>query len=205
MQRARKNKTAEFAPSNLAYSVPRSSLHLFLMWLLHWVSAVLIVFLLVTSITSGLGLTSRPFGFRWPEIHLSVGILILFLALARLVRASWSKQPRFLRTPSSFRRTIQLLLMAFSLILPLSGLLIFQQPPMSKPVQLFTVVPYSTTFNLEHSLHISLIRFHKIASYALPGVLLIHIAFAIIKPKANVKPPLLRMLWPWRRQNADQA
>ena len=180
----------------LAYPISGNSLDLFLLWLFHWVSATLIVFVLVTSITSGLGITNRPFGFRWTETHVSVGILILLIAIARLLRG-FLAQPPLRRTRMSSRRTIQLLLLALSLVLPLSGLLIFQQPPLSKPVRLFTILPFFGIFKLEHALHMMLISFHKIASYAFLFILIIHIGFAIARPNPRANPPLRRMLWPW--------
>jgi cytochrome b561 len=196
MHQQRKKKTAGIVGSSPSYPLPRGPLDLFTLWLLHWVSALLIVFVLVTSVFSSIGLTNRVFGLRWTEIHLSAGLLILFFAIARLVRASLIKRARS-KTPISWQRKIQLLLWAFSVVLPLVGLLIFQQPPLSKPVQVFGAIPFKAVFKLDHSVHMTLISFHKMGSYLLMGVLLVHIAVAVVRPKGFSRPPLLAMLWPW--------
>jgi cytochrome b561 len=174
----------------------RSLPGLFAVWFFHWVTAILVVFILVTSLLSSVGLTSRVFGLRWTEIHLSAGLLILFVIIVRLGRATFVKAPLSIAT--FWRRGVKFALLLLSLMLPISGLLIFQQPPLSRPVLIFGAVRFPVVFELDHSVHVSMISFHEIGSYLLFTVLLIHIALAMIKPKGYSNVPLVMMLWPWK-------
>ena len=60
-----------------------------MVWLLHWVSAILVLYLLLTSLTSGLGLSQRVSLSNWMNWHLSAGIAVPVTTVIGL----WTSNP----------------------------------------------------------------------------------------------------------------
>jgi cytochrome b561 len=167
----------------------------FATWLVHWFTASLTLFVIFTSVPSTLGLVTRAFGTQWIQFHLSAGALVLIITVARLlIRRVRDRSKR--RTERLWSRKIQNYLLVLCLILPVTGLLIFQQHPLMKPVLLFGLVPFMLEFDLEHSLHALILHMHTAFTYVLLGLLLVHIGIGLM-PSAGAKSPLRRMFWPW--------
>lgn len=174
-----------------------------IVWGLHWVSAILIIFILATSLTSGLGLTRRFFGLDWLPVHLSSGLAILVLAITRVLRTvrSSRRSDSFDLNPGqcvrALERIIQYFLLASSIVVPTMGLLIFQVPPLGKAILVFGLFPWPAFFKLDHQLHLWVILLHLVASVAMVAFVLVHLWFAV-RPRPNHHTsPLRMMIWPW--------
>ena len=80
------HKDSDIRPKNVT-RIPGESLTFspsLIVWLVHWISAILVVFLLATSLVSGLGLTTRLFPSAWMDWHLSSGITLCVVTILRV-------------------------------------------------------------------------------------------------------------------------
>ena len=172
----------------------------FVTWILHWISALLVLFLLMTSLGSGLGFTKRLFPNIWMDWHLSVGIALLAVTAIRLKTSKlWSGFYR-VRTwyglGAGFTRS--LLLISVSAVL-VSGLTIFQKPPLGRAGYLFGLYPMPTLIRLGHSFHNIVIELHISLACLVAGLVIVH-ALQGSRPFSAIRQSrLASMLWPWRR------
>lgn len=168
-----------------------------IVWVLHWTSALLVLFLLITSLTSGLGITRRLFPGSWMDWHLSAGILLLIITIVRLKFSLPGKLLSPTRLPIVQR--IKWLLFLMVLVAGISGLTIFQKPPFGRAGMLFGSFPMPTLIRLDHSVHYVIIDLHIILSCIIAGLLIWHIraGFQRLSPIGHSR--LAIMLWPWRK------
>lgn len=166
-------------------------------WVLHWTSALLVLFLLTTSLTSGLGITRRLFPGSWMDWHLSVGILLLVVTVVRLKFSLSGKLLSPMRLPIAQR--IKWILLLLVLIVGMSGLTIFQKPPFGRSGVLFGSFPMPTLIRLDHSVHYVIIDLHIILSCVIAGLLIWHIKQGFQRLPSNDQSRLAIMLWPWRK------
>jgi len=174
-----------------------------IVWLLHWISTLLVLFLLTTSLTSGLGITRRLFPGSWMDWHLSIGILLLVITIVRLKFSLSGKLLYPMRLPIIQRIKWALLLMVF--VAGVSGLAIFQKPPLGRSGTLFGSFPMPTLIRLDHSVHYVIIDLHIALSCAIAGLLIWHIKAGLQRVPSNGQSRLATMLWPWRNSSKTQG
>ncbi len=174
-----------------------------IVWVLHWTSALMVLFLLTTSLTSGLGITRRLFPGLWMDWHLSVGILLLVVTVVRL-KFSLSRK---LLSPMrlSIAQRIKGILILMVLVVGISGLTIFQKPPFGRSGMLFGSFPMPTLIRLDHSVHYVIIDLHIILSCVIAGLLIWHIKAGLQRVPPNGQSRLATMLWPWRNSSKTNA
>jgi cytochrome b561 len=167
-------------------------------WLLHWVSALLVLFLLATSLASGLGITARFFPAAWMDWHLSAGVALLAVSIIRLKTSGPFKglaQLFAFNRPDAKTVKSALLLVVFTVAL--SGLAIFQKPPFGRSGILFGYVPMPTLIRLDHALHNVIIDIHIVLSCIIAVLLMAHVIAGMQRVPVSGRSRLATMLWPW--------
>lgn len=168
-------------------------------WLLHWVSALLVLFLLGTSLASGLGFKTRVFPAAWMDWHLSAGVALLAVTI---VRFRTSRLFKGLALLFAFNRpdaqAIKSVLFLVVVIVVLSGLAIFQKPPFGRSGVVFGLLPMPTLIRLDHSIHNVIIDIHIVLSCVIAVLLMAHIIAGLRRIRVGGPSRLATMLWPWR-------
>lgn len=168
-------------------------------WLLHWPSALLVLFLIATSLASGLGITARLFPGAWMDWHLSAGIALLAVTVLRMwFSRPWNGLTRIFAFNRPGARAIRSVLLLAVFLVALSGLTIFQKPPFGRSGTLFGWFPMPTLIRLDHSIHNVIINLHIVLSCAVAILLMAHIIAGLQRVRAGGPSRLAIMLWPWR-------
>ena len=168
-------------------------------WLLHWISAVLVLFLLVTSLASGLGMTTRLFPAAWMDWHLSAGIALFAVTVPRIWSSwPWKDAGRKIAFNRSGAQAIKPILLFAVLLVVFSGVAIFQKPPFGRSGILFGSFPMPTLIRLNHVLHNVVIDFHIALSCIIVIILMAHIIAGLQRIRVGGQSRLATMLWPWR-------
>lgn len=169
-------------------------------WLLHWVSALLVVFLLATSLASGLSLTTRWFPARWMDWHLSAGVALLAVTAIRFKTSRPFKgMANVFASRKPDAQAIKSFLFLVVLAVVLSGLTIFQKPPFGRSGVLFGLFPMPTLVRLDHSIHYVIIDIHIVLSCIIAFFLIAHIIAGLQRTRSGGQSRLAIMLWPWRK------
>jgi cytochrome b561 len=171
-----------------------------IVWSLHWVSALLVLYLLATSLMSGLGLSQRISPGNWMDWHLSSGIALLVITIIRL----WTSDLwrglfhvfAFRRSETGTTKSI-LLLTVFATVA--SGLTIFQKSPFGGVGLVFGAFPMPTLIRLNHSVHNLVIDLHIALAFAIAAVVIVHIRDGLRKGSVSGRSRFITMLWPWRK------
>ena len=172
-----------------------------IVWFFHWVSALLVVYLLATSLASGLGLSQRISPGNWLDWHLSVGIAVLTITAIRL----WTSHPWRDVTRScaikkfDFRATKSVLLLVVFLT-SMVGLTIFQKSPLGRAGIVFGVLPMPTLIRLNHSVHSLVIDLHIALAYLIAVLMIVHIITGLKTKVVQGRSRFATMLRPWRRK-----
>lgn len=153
-----------------------------IVWGLHWTSAAAVLFLLLSSLGSGLGFTPRPFVASWIGWHLSVGVFLLTLLAIRLPISMVFR-------PGAFSARAMLFLSTAATCAV--GVFAYQKPPIGRAARLFNVFEMPTLVRLSHSSHNMLLEFHTLLALLVLALLCIHVVLGL--------RALPMMLWPWRR------
>lgn len=168
-------------------------------WLLHWVSALLVLFLLITSLASGLGITTRLFPAAWMDWHLSAGIALLAVTVLRMwFSRPWNGPTHIFAFNRSGAQAIRLVLLFAVFLVALSGLTIFQKPPFGRSGTLFGWFPMPTLIRLDHSIHNVIIDIHIVLSCVIAVLLMAHIIAGLQLIRVGGPSRLATMFWPWR-------
>jgi cytochrome b561 len=167
--------------------------------LAHWLSAVLVLGAL------GLGVTMVQFvhdpaaRFELTQTHKSIGLTILVLTVARLVRRSFGSAPKAEPAPRSLlfaAKAAHVALYALLLLMPASGWLMVTTTPVRVPTVFFGLftLPYPLPPDL------SIYRFahgaHVVLAISLAALVALHIAAAAIHALVWRDQTLRRM---WRK------
>lgn len=174
---------------------PRPS---FRTWAFHWMAAVLALFLAVTSVPSAFTLWKRPFLADWMNLHLSAGIALLVITLVRIgMMLPFGKMRDSL--PSSWKgaAALKYWLLLTALATTLTGLPIYQKPPLGKSSYLFSLIPMPTIARLDHGPHNLVINIHIALSSLLLFLIAAHVVAGLRRSQRGAKLPLAMMLWPW--------
>lgn len=172
----------------------------FMVWTLHWISALLVLFLLATSVASGLGFTKRLMPAMWMDWHLSAGVALLALTAIRMKTSHpWIGLAHVFTYGRPGAEAIRsgLLLGVFAALL--SGLIIFQKPPFGRTGYLFGLFPMPTLVRLDHSVHYVIIDLHIALSCLIAGLIVAHVFKGMLRAPAGGRPRIATMLWPWRK------
>lgn len=183
--------------------VPQVSSTLFpsvVTWLLHWVSALLVLFLLATSLASGLGITARFFPASWMDWHLSAGVALLAVSIVRLrTSRPFGGYGNIFAFSKLDAQAVKSALFLMVLVVVVSGLAIFQKPPFGRSGVLFGLFPMPTLIRLDHSIHYVIIDIHIALSCIIAVLLIAHIIVGLQRARAGGQSRLAIMLWPWRK------
>lgn len=168
-------------------------------WLLHWISALLALFLLATSLASGLGVTTRLFPAAWMDWHLSAGIALLAVTVLRMwFSRPWNGLTRIFAFNRPGAQAIRSVLLFAVFLVALSGLTIFQKPPFGRSGTLFGWFPMPTLIRLDHSIHNVIIDIHIVLSCVIAVLLMAHIIAGLQRIRVGGPSRLATMFWPWR-------
>ena len=150
---------------------------------LHWVSAALIAVLLLIGMLTALQILDLGWQFEVTQLHKSLGLTFLAIALARIV---WRCAVRRPGHPASMRRheriaanTMHALLYILTIAMPLSGWVMVSASPLKIPAvwfQAFTV-PGLVQPNLETYLLAR--KAHFVLAIALIAAIALHVAAAL--------------------------
>lgn len=162
-----------------------------MVWSLHWVSALLTVYLVATSLGSGLGISKRIFPTIWMDWHLSAGTALVIITVVRMYTSTSWKGLR-----NSALKTIDGIATRFVLLLTvlattMTGLVIYQKPPFGRIGFLFGLFPMPTLIRLRHSYHNLIIELHIVLAIGVTILLLSHVC--------RDRSRIVYMLWPWRQ------
>ena len=171
-----------------------------IVWSLHWVSALLVLFLLVTSLTSGLGFTKRSIPAVWMDWHLSAGVALLVITAVRMKTSHpWNGLTRVFAFGKADAGAIKSVLLLGTLAVALLGLAIFQKPPFGRSGYLFGLFPMPTLVRLDHSFHNVVINLHIALSCLIIALIIAHVRAGLRRAPTDGRSRLAIMLWPWRR------
>jgi cytochrome b561 len=163
--------------------------------LLHWVSAVFIVFSLVMGTFYLTYLPNTAEKIVPLRVHLIIGLLIGFLTLARLISISRLPQPPRAMAGNELMNSLAPLvraaLYAAILGMVLSGIVMNLHKNFPETLQLGMETPLPHAF--WHSFRIA----HTVFAYALMGLIAVHVAAALFHQFIRKDQLLLRM-WPSR-------
>lgn len=168
-------------------------------WVLHWTSALLVLFLLATSLLSGFGVTTRLFPGAWMDWHLSIGIALLAVTVLRMwISRPWKDVGRIFSFNKSGGPAIRSILLFAAFLVVLSGLMIFQKPPFGRSGVLFGYFPMPTLIRLDHGIHNVIIDIHIVLSLIIAVLLGAHVIAGLQRVRVGGPSRLAVMLWPWR-------
>ena len=172
-----------------------------IIWSLHWASALLVVFLLATSLTSGLGITARLFPAAWMDWHLSAGILLFAITVVRMKTSHpWNNLTLVFAFKKLDGPAIRSALLLVVLVVVILGLAIYQKPPFGRSGVLFGLFPMPTLLRLDHSIHNVIINLHIALSCIIAALITAHVRAGVRRLPANSQSRLAIMLWPWRKR-----
>ena len=149
--------------------------------ILHWLMAVIILFLL------GLGIYMTDFLSKEASnrmeiynLHKSLGVVVLILVVIRLINRFVKKPPALPETMASWERVAahltHIFLYALMIVVPLSGYLMSNS--FGYPVMLFGIqMPFIIATNFE--LGKVFAEAHEIAAFSLLGLVVLHVAGAL--------------------------
>ena len=177
---------------------PNSRQPSLIVWSLHWVSALLVLYLLATSLTSGLGLSQRISLGNWMNWHLSSGIALLVITIIRLWTSNlWRGLFRVFAFRKSETGTTKSILLLTVFVTGVTGLTIFQKSPFGGVGLVFGAFPMLTLIRLNHSVHNLVIDLHIALASAIAAVVIVHIRDGLRKSAVSGRSHFATMLWPW--------
>ena len=169
-------------------------------WFLHWVSALLVLYLLATSLMSGLGLSQRISPGNWMDWHLSSGIALLVITIIRLWTSNlWRGLFHVFALRKSETGTTKSILLLTVFATVATGLTIFQKSPLGGVGLVFGAFPMPTLVRLNHSVHNLVIDLHIALACAIAVVVIVHIGDGWRKNAMSGRSRFTTMLWPWRK------
>lgn len=163
---------------------------------LHWTIAVLVIYNIAAALlTEGL---PKPVHEFLMGLHLSFGILILLLAVARLAWRLMNKPPArpdgLAAWETWLARIVHILFYALIILLPLSGWVWMSAE--GYPVNMFGLfdmpsLPVEKSKALAHVMH----ERHELLGYAMLILVVLHVAGAL-KHQYLDKWPFVQRMWP---------
>lgn len=168
-------------------------------WLIHWSTAVLVVFMLLSSLPF-LELSALwPSRHGWLTVHMAVGWLIILLTAARLVNLlflRWSRPPHLL-VPGGIRGVVKVMLLVSLILVLAAGAVIYRPSPLGAKVYLFGLEQTGKLLNFSLGIHLRLISWHLYLSYLSAAALVVHSCLPLARSHSSVALPIA---WLWRRR-----
>ena len=165
-------------------------------WLLHWLSAALLLTMLLASLPvpypSWLLVSEK----LWTNIHMSIGwtlVAITAIRLLLMLQPDRMARVRILR-PRGARAWLKMLLL-FSLVAVLAtGAVSYRPSPLGFPVYLFGMLKAEAIVDLGHATHMQVIAAHRYLAYALAALYAAHAGLAFRRPSMAA---ILPVSWIW--------
>jgi cytochrome b561 len=134
------------------------------------------------------------------DLHLSTGIALLVITLLRIaMMLPFGRTRRSLLSGWRGTAAIKYWLLLVALAATLTGLPIYQKPPLGRNIYLFNLVPMPTIVRLDHGLHNLIINIHIVLSSLLLVLIAAHVTDGLRRSQGAGRSLLSAMLWPWRR------
>lgn len=174
--------------------------------LLHWISALLIIFLFALGIYMvDLGYYD-PWYHRAPALHISVGLVLLLLTLALICWRIFNTRPQALAT---YSRTTQLLASAMKYALYLSILVLIATGYLvttadGKPASLFGLIHFPVMIQLGPTGVDRAGLIHELLAWGIVLLAALHAAAALLHHFKIRDRTLIRMLKPVRKSSAGK-
>jgi cytochrome b561 len=167
---------------------------------IHWISAVLILFLF------GLGIYMVDLSYyddwyhKGPELHISLGLVVLLLMLVRIVWRIINPTPEELsakRTQNLAAKLVKLGLYAFVFIVLISGYLITTAE--GQPASMFNLIKFPVLTELS-SQNVDLAgEIHEYLAWGIVILVVLHVAGALLHHFVVRDRTLVRMLKPVKK------
>ncbi|MBM3481506.1 MAG: hypothetical protein FJX69_20240, partial [Alphaproteobacteria bacterium] len=110
---------------------------------LHWIGAALVVALAATGYAMTRLALGDPGQFALYQLHKTLGVAALLLAVARLAAAAAQRQPRWaMRRRDRGARAVQAALLALALVVPMSGCALVSSSRLDMPILLAGLVEF---------------------------------------------------------------
>lgn len=110
---------------------------------LHWIGAALVVALAATGYAMTRLAPGDPGQFALYQLHKTLGVAALLLAVARLAAAAAQRQPRWaMRRRDRGARAVQAALLALALVVPMSGWALVSSSRLDMPILLAGLVEF---------------------------------------------------------------
>jgi len=162
-------------------------------WLTHWLSALLVMFLLLTALPWAALSGLRPPPVLWPALHMSAGWVLLVLTALRIAGLC-AGDARSALSPRGVRAAVKVgLLITLTAILG-AGSFVYRSSPLQGPSVLFGFIE-APAWLVSHALHLQLLALHRYAPVLLAALLAVHVALAFIRPAPSAPLPFS---WLWR-------
>ena len=162
-------------------------------WFTHWVSAALVLAILLTALPFAELAPLRPSPRGWAGLHLSLGWALAGLTVFRLAAMMFARGGRRQRR-RGWREGLKIALLATLLLVIASGTVIYRASPLKGGAYVFGFFEAGPLIGLSHSLHLQLLTFHRMATYALLALAAVHVALAF---KRMSQSPALPIAWLW--------
>lgn len=168
-------------------------------WLMHWLSALLVLFLLLTAMPLAILAGLRPPLRLWNAIHLSAGWALLVVTLLRLLTLA-AGDARDAFANGKVRAAVKIALLVTLIVILAAGSVIYRPSPLQGAAYVFGVFEATRLANIGHALHLQLLALHRYASFILAALLVVHstLAFNRTSPEAAIP-----MAWLWRMRRRE--
>lgn len=175
--------------------------------LLHWLTALLVLFMLGLGFTMVWLVEDLGVKFRLYQLHKSVGVLVFALTLGRLAWRAVNPTPELPATlrpwERSAARATHAALYALLLVMPLTGWIMAAASPLAVPTWVFGLVRLPHPVGPNEALAEVMEAVHGILALLLVALLLLHVGGALRHHLLLGDAVLLRMLpEAWRHHAA---
>jgi cytochrome b561 len=174
---------------------------------LHWLTAVMLVVTIAIALimTGSFGKVSHAMrGFLY-DSHKLIGVVIFFLVILRLVFRATRGAPPSEPTLETWQRLVSeathWAMYAFLILVPIGGYVALQY---YGPIKLFNVLPLPSFVTPDLPISGQLFMLHKLAAFALIGLVCAHFAAAMFH-RFIVKDNVLGRMWPSQLQRPRQS
>jgi len=168
-------------------------------WLTHWLSALLVMFLLLTALPWAALSGLRPSPGIWPALHMSAGWVLLAVTALRIA-ALCAGNARSAFPAAGARAAVKVALLATLTAILAAGPFVYRPSPLQGPSVLFGYVE-APAWLVSHALHLQLLALHRYAPFLLAALLAFHIALAFIRPAPSAPLPFS---WLWRMRRVGR-
>jgi cytochrome b561 len=174
---------------------PRSQRWNGLVVALHWLSALIILELLAHGAIMVHATLSAAAAFDLYQLHKSLGFVVLALTAARLLARAASKAPAA-RGPLWERRLaafVQAALYALTILTVFAGWMLVSASPLPIPTRFFDLFVIPNVGKPDASLFAAATLAHRLAAYAIAGLVALHVAGALKHHVVDQDDVLARM------------